>query len=929
MKKPSFTRHSLISAAASLVAVTVAQAAGVSQTYDDANVSLNTWNTTDTNWDVSTALWTNDNDAIFAGTGEAVTVTAVNAHNIAINSTGYSFTGGTLTLTGTTPTITAGADTSIASTIAGSAGLAKAGTGVLTLSGTANTYTGTTAITGGVLATATLAANGTNSGIGAGTDLSLDGGTFRYTGGSFGSDLGAKFNRNINVGTNGGTFDVGGSGFLFYSGTLTGSGTLKVIDSSGDVNNRQLLLTSNNPAFTGNIEIGNGSANSGWIQYRSAAASPFGTGTITLNTGGILSSDGGSGTPASVSNNITLNGGTLGSQGVGTNYTGQITAATGTTSSLKTISSAANVVIGGTLLGTGTIQKDGGSWSVELRGNNGGFTGTYNHTADGATIFYTAASASAAACRNIPSGSNGAARFMAAAANGTYQLGALAGTTGRIENLGAGSGTSIFEIGALNTDTSFAGTIQNGGGGTVGITKVGTGTLTLSGAQTATGITTVSAGQLKYQVSGDISTPTINNNSTVTFYRNNNAGTRVLSKLTGTGTWTVDGPGGGDQWSNRVILRGTGSDNTGTISVINSGKLWCELTGTNNPIGDTANVDLAATALFNLYGTVGSKETIGALTGSGTMNFSDGGGGKALTLEVGGGDKSGTFTGTIQNTGTSNGPTALSISKTGTGTQVLDGPNTYSGTTTVNAGTLELGFAGSLTFFPGANGIVNGIGGTGSLDLKGIFNINLANADLTDGNSWLIVDVNNLTESYTEDFAVSGFSEISPGVWEKLDGDNTWTFTNSTGVLELAVVASGYTAWTNTQFPGETNVAIIGPDADPDADGIDNGIEFVIGGDPSDSPSTHLLPTATVDADSMNFVFLRTDAASGYNPYVEYSTSLAAGSWTKALPGEDDIIISEEDNIDGNGTARVTVELPKALAAPGTKLFARLRVDIP
>ncbi len=61
-------------------------------------------------------------------------------------------------------------------------------------------------------------------------------------------------------------------------------------------------------------------------------------------------------------------------------------------------------------------------------------------------------------------------------------------------------GGSPLGVGSNNTSTTFSGLIADGGvgGGTGGsLTKVGTGTLTLSGANTYTGPTTVSAGILK------------------------------------------------------------------------------------------------------------------------------------------------------------------------------------------------------------------------------------------------------------------------------------------------------------------------------------------------------------------------------------------------------------------------------------------------
>jgi fibronectin-binding autotransporter adhesin len=130
-----------------------------------------------------------------------------------------------------------------------------------------------------------------------------------------------------------------------------------------------------------------------------------------------------------------------------------------------------------------------------------------------------------------------------------------------------------------------------------------------------------------------------------------------------------------------------------------------------------------------------------------------------------------------------------------------------------------------------------------------------------------------------------------------------------------------YAAWETAN-----GIAGAGPNEDSDGDGISNGIEFVIGGDPSgpDSDSNSLLPSVAVNGDYMDFVFRRTAASAGYNPFVTYSGSL--GGWTMAEPGVDDIYIEEAEDFEP-GVMLVKVRIPLALAG-GSKLFARLCVEI-
>jgi fibronectin-binding autotransporter adhesin len=102
--------------------------------------------------------------------------------------------------------------------------LGKAGAGTLVLNG-ANTYSGPTAVTGGVVSIPALADAGSASGIGTGTTIILDGGTLRYTGGA------VSTNRAIQLGSSidgkSGTLDASGTGAVNFTTSFITYGTTK------------------------------------------------------------------------------------------------------------------------------------------------------------------------------------------------------------------------------------------------------------------------------------------------------------------------------------------------------------------------------------------------------------------------------------------------------------------------------------------------------------------------------------------------------------------------------------------------------------------------------------------------------------------------------------------------------------------------------
>jgi len=157
---------------------------------------------------------------------------------------------------------------------------------------------------------------------------------------------------------------------------------------------------------------------------------------------------------------------------------------------------AVNAASGGTirsaLVGTsGFIKTGAGALTIgSASGQDAdltGLSGTIQIDA-GSVFLYTVNSSSAAATWNI----NSSTAVLGLTTGSTLNFGALSGASGATLRAGGGF-TPTASIGALNTDSTFAGKIT----GTISITKVGTGTQTFSGSGNSyTGTTTVSQGTL-------------------------------------------------------------------------------------------------------------------------------------------------------------------------------------------------------------------------------------------------------------------------------------------------------------------------------------------------------------------------------------------------------------------------------------------------
>jgi autotransporter-associated beta strand protein len=192
MKSPRFSRHlPLASSIAALLSAAFPLHA-TDLTWDIAPGTVGvgdgvitggsgSWNIGNGNWTsdggVTNSMWTNGNNAIFGGTGGTINVDSfISVQNMSFNADGYTIGdsdfNGMLTLTGTSSISVLNSDHSatISETLAGSAGLSKTGLGTLTFSG-ANTYTGVTNVSAGILKAGSSLALG-SSAAGSGTTVS-------------------------------------------------------------------------------------------------------------------------------------------------------------------------------------------------------------------------------------------------------------------------------------------------------------------------------------------------------------------------------------------------------------------------------------------------------------------------------------------------------------------------------------------------------------------------------------------------------------------------------------------------------------------------------------------------------------------------------------------------------------------------------------
>ncbi|AMK78402.1 hypothetical protein A1342_06145 [Methylomonas methanica] len=616
----------------------------------------------------------------------------------------------------------------ISAKLDGNVGLNKTTAGTVTLSG-ANTYTGSTQVSAGTLA------------LGA-SDVIADASSLVVSGGSI-FDLGAN---NDTV-----------AGVQLLSGSITGSGTL-TSNSAFD------LQSGTVDAKLGGNNIGLNKTTGGLVTLNGAntytGSTQVSAGTLTLGTSNVI---------ADASSLVVSGANTVFDLGVNNDTVAGVQLLSG------------SIIGSGTLTSNSAFDLQSGTVDAKLGGNAG-----LNKTTSGTVILnstnsYTGNTQVSAGTLTLGNSNviADASSLVVSGANTVFDLGTNNDTVAGVQLLSG----SINGSGTLTSNNTFdlqSGTVNAKLGGNVGLNKIGVGTnVTLSGANTYTGSTQVSAGTLTLGTSNVIADASSLVVSGGTFnlgtFNDTVAGVQLVSgSITGSGTststsnfdlqdGTVSAKLGGSVGLNKttaglVTLSGTNSY-TGTTQV-SGGTLAL---GAGNVIADASSLVVSGGGIFDLgvnNDTVAGVQLLsGSINGSGTLTSNS-------TFDL----QSGTVNANLGG--------SVGLNKTTSDTVILNGTNSYTGNTLIDAGVLN---------FTGSNTHSGNFTGNGTLQVGGGIhqfnsgsNVTTANVVFSGGSTTIAGDY-SVSNSTTVSGGTVNFSSSATSL---LNLGSTFTINNGTVNLQ-------------------------------------------------------------------------------------------------------------------------------------------------
>ena len=504
------------------------------------------------------------------------------------------------------------------------------------------------------------------------------------------------------TGAAGATWDTTTANWSNLTGTpwdLTNGGTnAAVFNTAGATSTVSGTVYTNAITFANTATISGGSISL-------AGTTP----TITTSSNGIISSilTGASGLTKAGAGTLTLSGSNTYSGT--TNITAgvvniQNASALGGTAQGTTVAAGAQLQLQGGITVTGESLSINASNVNALLNNSGSNTWAGAITADGVASFSSTGDLSA--YNRIESGNgslltlSGPITIAAPAASGTAS-GLLVLGAGNMVISGAISGGKAGNISFVSSSNGPGTRTLSGSNSYLGWTSVN-GNLTLEGGNAIPDTSRVVSNAASMRL-------VLNASETIGGLAASNAGAQInlnANTLTIGADNTTPGAGdfGGASYQGTIIGSGgitkigtatltlAGANTYSGTTAINNGTL--ALTGAG-AIASTGAVNVAASGTFDISGITATSLIIGSLAGSAGSVVTLGA--KLLTV---GDSTSPTFAGAIGGSG--------GLTKTGAGTLVLSGSSTYTGTTSINAGTLQIGSAGSINSTSGIT--VNGSG---------------------------------------------------------------------------------------------------------------------------------------------------------------------------------------------------------------------------
>ena len=642
----------------------------------------------------------------------------------------------------------------------GATSLTKSGSGTWVLSGT-NTYTGATTVSGGILTIGADNNLGAAPGSATAGSLNLNGGTLQTS-----ANVTLNNNRGIALGASGGTLDVNSGTTLTYGGIIAGTGSLTKADSG-------TLVLSGANTYTGTTSISAGVLN---IQNNAA----LGAGGATVATGAALQ----------MQNNITVTGEslTLNDGGIATDGALRNVSGTNTWTGTVTLGSASRInsdagtlTLSGAIGGATQNLTVGGSGNTAISGVIGTTTGSL--TKEGAGMLtlsganaYTGTTTISAGVLNIQNAdalgtasntstttvANGAvlqiANNITTTNKGTLILNGSGTGSGALQNVSGNntwnsaitlaSDATVFSSAAgstLNLSTDYA---------TAYTLTMGNHTLTIDGPGNVWANANVG-------VAGDTGGLIKNGTGKLTFYGYNTFYTGATVVNAGSLDLIVGPFTPGWYGINGALTIGTGPSNPALAGTVN---VNIQSNSYTNQISPTSAVTINSDGALN----VGASTGLGSLTlNGGQMNISTG-----VSVTPSGDITSNTnsahetslisggalnlTTGNINVTRDSTLASDLTISsaiggtnlaKNGSGILTLSGANSYSGTTSVNAGVVNI--QNNTALGTGAGGTTVAAGA--ALQMQG--GITVTGEALT----------------------LNGTGVSSDGALRNISGNNTWT----------------------------------------------------------------------------------------------------------------------------------------------------------